>query len=654
VSATHDEAVLDELLSAWQQEAARGNEVPAAALCRDRPDLAGELARRIAGLRRLEGLARATSRATVSAAAADSDPGPTAPGAAPQPPRPTLPGYQVLGKLGEGGMGVVYRARDLALSRVVAIKQLSHPAPSAEALGRFRAEAEALAKLRHPHVVQVYAAGEQDGRPYFVMEYIEGGGLERAIADRPQPPADAARLVMLLARAVQAAHRVGIVHRDLKPANVLLAPPADEPALNTAYGLPKVSDFGLAKTLGEGQGRTADGAVLGTPCYMAPEQTSGVPEEVGPAADVYALGGILYALLTGQVPFHGKTVWETLEMVRTRPPAPPSELRPDVPPPLEAVCLRCLAKEPSDRPLSAQALADELARFLAGEPMPHPTGGSGASNVSPGGKGERKTALASGPSRPRMRRLLAAVGAAAVLAAVLLAVWLMTRSPSAVTTPTGKDGPGTMAEAAPLGGELLVRVWTPGADRSKRGLRIGSDFGAVPVHEDEELQLEARLDRPAYAYLLWVDGKGRVTPLYPWNDNDRGKIVHDSLSVPPPDREPQALVRSPRRASQGWAVDEIVGLDTMLLLARPTPLPADVSLEKLMAGLLPAPLGQHDEVVVRGFERGRLLPELSLGEYRRPKPQADAINDQMLRLLDRLQDHFEVIRYVQFAHVPKP
>src|SRR5262249_29191938 len=245
-------------------------------------------------LRGLDGLVRAAGE-TTSPHSAESQPQATVAAAS----LPSLPGYEVLGKLGEGGMGVVFRARDRALKRLVAIKQLLHPAPSGEGLARCRAEAEALARLRHPHVVPVYAAGEQGGRPFFVMEYVEGGGLDQKVQGRPQPPADAARLVMLLARAVHAAHQQGIVHRDLKPANVLLAPPADEPALNTAYGLPKVSDFGLSKTLGEDQGRTAGGTVLGTPGYMAPEQASGRPEDVGPATDVYALGVILYELLTG-------------------------------------------------------------------------------------------------------------------------------------------------------------------------------------------------------------------------------------------------------------------------------------------------------------------------------------------------------------------
>src|SRR5262249_53479069 len=158
--------------------------------------------------------------------------------------------------------------------------QMLHPAPSPEHLARFRDEAAALAKLTHPHVVQVFASGDHDGRPYFVMEYIAGGTLAQQMGDRPQPPADAARLVMLLARAVHAVHRQGIIHRDLKPANVLLASPADEPALNTVCGLPKVSDFGLVKHLEANANRTADGAIIGTPNYMAPEQALGDSDDV--------------------------------------------------------------------------------------------------------------------------------------------------------------------------------------------------------------------------------------------------------------------------------------------------------------------------------------------------------------------------------------
>jgi serine/threonine-protein kinase len=281
-------------------------------------------------------------------------------------PLPRVPGYEILGMLGRGGMGVVYRARQRQLRRLVALKMLRGAAAAdGELLARFRAEWAALARLQHPNIVQVYEVGEHEGRPFFALEYVPGGSLDRQIARTPQPPGPAAQYVQTLARAVHSAHERGIVHRDLKPANVLVA----------EDGTPKVADFGLAKLLAAEAGQssldyqTHSGAILGTPSYMAPEQTGGRAGEVGPAADVYALGAILYELLTGRPPFQGASLLETLEQVRSQEPVPPSRLQPKVPRDLETICLKCLAKAPGERYPSAEALADDLGRFLLGQPI---------------------------------------------------------------------------------------------------------------------------------------------------------------------------------------------------------------------------------------------------------------------------------------------
>jgi serine/threonine protein kinase len=272
---------------------------------------------------------------------------------------PAVPGYEIRGELGRGGMGVVYQARQMGLDRLVALKVVlagAHAGP--DDLARFRREAEAIARLHHPNVVEIYEVGDRDGLPYFSMELCGGGSLAQQLAAGPLAPRRAAQLVETLARAVQAAHDAGVVHRDLKPANVLLA----------ADGTPKVTDFGLAKRLDGTTELTATGAIVGTPSYMAPEQASGDSKRVGPAADVYALGAVLYACLTGRPPFRAATQVDTLLQVVADPPAPPSQLRPGVPAELEALCLRCLEKRPGQRYASAAELADALRRFLDGLP----------------------------------------------------------------------------------------------------------------------------------------------------------------------------------------------------------------------------------------------------------------------------------------------
>jgi tetratricopeptide (TPR) repeat protein len=277
----------------------------------------------------------------------------------PQAPPVAVPGYEVLAELGRGGMGVVYKARQTALNGLVALKLILHADHAGPAeRQRFRAEAEAVARLQHPNIVQIYEAGEHQGKPFCALELVEGGSLDRKLRGAPVAHKQAAQIVETLARAVQAAHAAGVVHRDLKPANVLVG---------GGWAL-KVTDFGLARRLDQA-GQTASGAVLGTPSYMAPEQASGKGKEAGPAADVYALGAILYELLTGRPPFRAANVIETLAQVVNDEPVPPSRLNSKTPRDLEVICLKCLNKEPRRRYPSAEKLADDLKRFRAGEPI---------------------------------------------------------------------------------------------------------------------------------------------------------------------------------------------------------------------------------------------------------------------------------------------
>jgi serine/threonine protein kinase/WD40 repeat protein len=310
---------------------------------------------------------------------AGHDTDPLAPGASADTiEQPTIPNYEILSQLGRGGMGVIYKARQVGLKRMVALKVILagiHAAPSERA--RFRTEAEAAARLCHPNIVQIYEVGAHNGLPYLALEFMERGSLAPCLAGKPLAPRHAAELIETLARAVQAAHDQGIIHRDLKPANVLLATPPPAADSGTAVpagvvallGVPKITDFGLAKFHTDDGSQTTSGTILGTPNYMAPEQAEGNTKHVGPAADIYALGAILYEALTGKPPFVGGTLLQTLEMVRSQEPVSPSRSQPNLPRDLVTICLKALAKEPGRRFSSATALADDLRRFQSDLPV---------------------------------------------------------------------------------------------------------------------------------------------------------------------------------------------------------------------------------------------------------------------------------------------
>ncbi len=274
--------------------------------------------------------------------------------------RPAVPGFEILEELGRGGMGVVYKARQINLNRLVALKMVlagAHAGPVS--LARFHREAQAIASLRHPDIVQIHDVGQAGGLPYFSLELIDGGSLAAQIDGRPQDITLAAWTIRILARAIHAAHLQGIVHRDLKPANVLL----------TADGRPKITDFGLATRVGDDTDQTHSGTIVGTPDYMAPEQARGQADDASPLVDQHALGAILYELLTGRPPFRGSTPADTIEQVCTQEPVPPSRLQPEVPPDLEKICLKCLEKESHRRYPDADGLADDLDRFIDGRPV---------------------------------------------------------------------------------------------------------------------------------------------------------------------------------------------------------------------------------------------------------------------------------------------
>jgi tetratricopeptide (TPR) repeat protein/tRNA A-37 threonylcarbamoyl transferase component Bud32 len=356
--------ILGEALAEYLRSADSGRPPDRQAWLARYPDLAEELEAFLAAQDRLERLARPLRQ--VVEAIADGEPSTDASGegTGPEQPGTPVPGqiadYEVLGELGRGGMGVVYRARQKGLKRLVALKVIRmRELVSADEARRFRAEAEMAAALDHPHVVPVHEVSEHEGQLFYSMRLMEGGSLAAQLERFRDDPHAAARLVATVARGVHHAHQRGILHRDLKPANILL----------DTEGQPHVSDFGLAKRVESDGSLTQTGAIVGTPQYMAPEQTQGQKGAVTTATDVYGLGAVLYALLTGKAPFRGDTVLETLEQVREREPASPRRSNAKVDRDLETICLKCLAKDPGRRYGSAEALAEDLERWLNGEPI---------------------------------------------------------------------------------------------------------------------------------------------------------------------------------------------------------------------------------------------------------------------------------------------
>jgi eukaryotic-like serine/threonine-protein kinase len=354
-------SLIDNLLLQWQEAREQGSSCSAESLCAGHPELIEQVREQIDALEAMHALLLLDPLPQTHPMVQRGSPVDL----------PELPGYEVLALIDEGGMGTVYRARQPKLQREVAIKMVRAGRHArTEQLERFRAEAEAVARLRHPNIIQIYEVGEWRGQPYFSMEYVRDGNLEQRLSTGLIPPPEVAQILRSLAEAMHHAHSCGVVHRDLKPANVLLrrkplgsSGEAGEESLE-----PLVSDFGLAKLLDE-EGPTRTDAVLGTPQYLAPEQAEGRSREVGAQTDVYALGVILYEMLAGRPPFLGASTLEVLDQIRSTDPLPPSRVQPRIPPELEVICLKCLAREPSRRYATAADLADDLGRYLRGEPI---------------------------------------------------------------------------------------------------------------------------------------------------------------------------------------------------------------------------------------------------------------------------------------------
>jgi len=349
-----DNVRISELLLRWQEARQQGHILSVTELCRDDPQLTEAVQRAIDSIHAMETLLGIDEHGVLQPHTADAGQNDSAPF-----PTPQIPGYEIVQQLGYGAMGVVYRVRQLNLSRFVAMKMLNSEHCPEHHISRFRTEAESVAQLQHPHIVQIYDVGEVAGRPFYTMELMGGGTLSEKLDHARLSPCEAATLIGILAGAVHAAHLRDIVHRDLKPANVLL----------TADDTVKIADFGLAKRLDSDSSHTKTGVILGTPCYMAPEQANAASEQIGPAVDIYALGAILYEMLVGEPPFKATTALESMRRLTTEDAAFPTDMRTKIPKGLQAICLKCLEKSPQRRYATAAALADDLQQFLAGRPI---------------------------------------------------------------------------------------------------------------------------------------------------------------------------------------------------------------------------------------------------------------------------------------------
>jgi serine/threonine protein kinase len=349
-----------DLIVAWEEHRAAGREVSPEELCRSCPELLDELKAS------LQALAGADAALATEPRPAEGHAGRTEVLTGPPPcgpiraAWPVIPQYEILQELGRGGMGIVLKARQTALGRIVAVKAiLPHGPIREEQRRRFLREAQAMARLQHPNIVQIHEVCQQGEYPYLIMEYVEGRSLADALVERPLPPRQAAELLAVVARAVHAAHQQGVVHRDLKPNNILLA----------ADGTPKICDFGLARNFESRTDQTLTNQILGTPSYMAPEQVLGAAQTQGPSVDIYALGAVLYECLTGRPVFLADNPLDTMQLVVSQQPVPPRQWQPKMPRDLETISLKCLAKERRRRYASALELAEDLERYLAGEPI---------------------------------------------------------------------------------------------------------------------------------------------------------------------------------------------------------------------------------------------------------------------------------------------
>jgi hypothetical protein len=585
------------------------------------PAPSAEHAARAGGMRDACGVV--PTRRLAGAALSSTLPGPLPAGGAAAA-LPAVPGYEVLGELGRGGMGIVYRARDVRLRRQVALKVIK-PEYAADPAhrARFLREARAAAALQHDHVMTVYQVGDDQGVLFLAMPLLTGETVGARLARQPPlTTAEQLRIGREIAEGLAAAHAAGLIHRDIKPSNVWLestpSPVAPPGRGDGGEGFRvKLLDFGLALAAEGTERLTQAGAVVGTPAYMSPEQADGQP--LDGRSDLFSLGCLLYRLATGRQPFARDSVTATLRAVADHTPPPPRKLAPEVPPALSDLILRLLAKSPADRPESAAAVAAALRRIESGDTTTAPRSAR--------------------PARPAGRRRAAAVVVAALAGAAALAglaLWAFQR-----------PGPGAPPSPSPAAlsyeGYVDVVVWTK-AGGAPRRQRL-SDEGALPLRPGDQIRIEAKVTPAAYLYLFWIDTEGEAAPVYPW-DPAKGwdarpaeEAARDELSLPASETKGYTLEGNQE------------GMETLLLLARPSPLDAgDADVRRWFAGLVPQRPVQDARAAV-WFENGKVVQHDA--RRRRQWFKETQIDDPVLRmqelLRERLQPHAVFTTAVSFA-----
>jgi hypothetical protein len=497
--------------------------------------------------------------------------------------------YTIQRQIGKGGFGSVYLARDAALEREVAIKVT---AP----VKRHR-EARTLARLDHPAIVPVYDIGElPSGESYIVAKFVRGSSLAERLAIGRMPMEDAVRIAARVCDGLHHAHLQHIYHRDVKPANILL----------DNDGAALVADFGLA--IMEQDQPAVRGEISGSPGYMSPEQIRGDAHLLDGRTDIWSVGVVLYEMLAGERPFSAASRDEIFELVLHKEPKPLRLVDPAIPIELERIVLRCLRKEVADRYATAADVAKDLRAWLDARRAPEKT-----SN----------------------RSLWIAAGLCAAFASFGLWQWMTRRQPASIAIPPG--GSVHLVEA-PLAGTISLRIWSP-ENLARRGRRL-EEPGMLPLQAADQIRVEAELSRPAYAYILWIDGQGKVTPVYPWQPGkwdarpaNETKVTHVSL---------------PEQADSGWEIEPTQGMETLLLIVRDEPLGADVHLEKLLADL--PSQARQDARALAWFDDGRAVAEeLRAPRFFDPKKIDDPVVATHQALRERLAPIATSLRAVTFA-----